>query len=116
MPKKKLDLLELASRIMAEPRTGPPKIMGRETWNVFLKCCVLTVCRPDKHTEIADHFRYRLRLTTHQASLSPSSGRNGSEWRPLPMRSAIAQRSSDTAGFPESVPQVRDVAVRNRAE
>ena len=75
MPKKKLDLLELASRIMAEPRTGPPKIMGRETWNVFLKCCVLTVCRPDKHTEIADHFRYRLRLTTHQASLSPSSGR-----------------------------------------
>jgi hypothetical protein len=34
MPEEKLDLLKLASRIMAEPRTGPPQIMRRETWNV----------------------------------------------------------------------------------
>jgi len=34
MPKEKLDLLELAPRIMAETRTRPPEIMWRETWNV----------------------------------------------------------------------------------
>jgi len=34
MPEEKLDLFKLASRIMAEPRTGPAQIMRRETWNV----------------------------------------------------------------------------------
>ena len=34
MPEEKLDLFKLASRIMAEPRTGPSRIMWRETWNV----------------------------------------------------------------------------------
>jgi hypothetical protein len=37
MPEKKLDLFELAPRIMAEPRTRPPKIMWRETWNVHAR-------------------------------------------------------------------------------
>jgi len=34
MPEKKLDLLELASGIMAEPRAGPPEIMWGEMRNV----------------------------------------------------------------------------------
>ena len=34
MPEKKLDLLKLASGIMAESRTGPPEIMWREMRNV----------------------------------------------------------------------------------
>jgi len=37
MPEEKLDLLKLASRIMAEPRIGPPEIMWRETWNVHAR-------------------------------------------------------------------------------
>ena len=41
MPEKKLDLLEFASRIMAEPRTGPPEIMWRETWNVHARGSLL---------------------------------------------------------------------------
>jgi hypothetical protein len=41
MPKKKLDLLEFASRIMTESRTGPPEIMGRETWNVHARRSLL---------------------------------------------------------------------------
>jgi hypothetical protein len=36
MPEEKLDLLKLASRIMAEPRTGPPDIR-RKTWNVHAR-------------------------------------------------------------------------------
>jgi hypothetical protein len=34
MPEKKLDLLQLASGIMAEPGAGPPQIMWREMRNV----------------------------------------------------------------------------------
>jgi len=34
VPEKKLDLLELASGIMAEPRAGPTKIMRREVRNI----------------------------------------------------------------------------------
>jgi hypothetical protein len=34
MPEKKLNLLELASGIMAEPGAGPPEIMRREMRNV----------------------------------------------------------------------------------
>jgi hypothetical protein len=34
VPEEKLDLLELASGIMAEPGTGPPEIMRREMRNV----------------------------------------------------------------------------------
>ena len=34
MPEEKLDLFKLASRIMAEPRTGPAQIMRRQTRNV----------------------------------------------------------------------------------
>jgi len=41
MPEEKLDLLKLASRIMAEPRTGPPEIMRRETWNVHARGSLL---------------------------------------------------------------------------
>jgi hypothetical protein len=41
MPEKKLDLLELAARIMAETRTGPPEIMWRETWNVHARGSLL---------------------------------------------------------------------------
>jgi hypothetical protein len=41
MPEKKLDLLELASRIMAEARTGPPEIMRRETWNAHARGSLL---------------------------------------------------------------------------
>jgi hypothetical protein len=41
MPEKKLDLLELASRIMAEPRKGPLEIMRRETWNVHARGSLL---------------------------------------------------------------------------
>ena len=41
MPKEKLDLFKLASRIMAEPRTGPPEIMWRETWNVHVRGSLL---------------------------------------------------------------------------
>jgi hypothetical protein len=37
MPEKKLDLLKLAARIMAETRTGPPEIMWCETWNVHAR-------------------------------------------------------------------------------
>ena len=37
MPEKKLDLLELAPRIMAETRTGPPEIMWRKTLNVHAR-------------------------------------------------------------------------------
>jgi len=33
---------------------------------------------PDRHIGTADHFRYRLGLTTHQASLSPIRDGNGS--------------------------------------
>jgi hypothetical protein len=41
MPEKKLDLLKLAARIMAEPRTGLPEIMRRETWNVHARGSLL---------------------------------------------------------------------------
>jgi hypothetical protein len=41
MPEKKLDLLKLAARIMAEPRTGLPEIMRRETWNVHARSSLL---------------------------------------------------------------------------
>jgi hypothetical protein len=41
MPEEKLDLLKLASQIMAEPRTGPPEIMRRETWNVHARGSLL---------------------------------------------------------------------------
>jgi hypothetical protein len=41
MPEKKLDLLELASGIMAEPRAGPPEIMRREMWNVHARGSLL---------------------------------------------------------------------------
>ena len=34
MPEKKLNLLELASGIMAEPRALSPEIIWREMWNV----------------------------------------------------------------------------------
>jgi hypothetical protein len=37
MPKEKLDLLKLSSRIMAEPCTGPPEIMRRETRNFYAR-------------------------------------------------------------------------------
>jgi len=30
MPQEKLDLLQLASRCVAEPSTGPPQIVGRQ--------------------------------------------------------------------------------------
>jgi hypothetical protein len=36
-----------------------------------------------RHSGIADHFRYRLPLATHQASLSPNSGRERFEWPSL---------------------------------
>ena len=41
MPEKKLYLLELAPRIMAETRTGPPEIMWRETGNVHTRGSLL---------------------------------------------------------------------------
>src|ERR1017187_9760096 len=41
MPKEKLDLLKLASRIVAEPRTGSSEIMRRETWNVHARGSLL---------------------------------------------------------------------------
>ena len=41
MPEEKLDLLMFASRIMAQPRTGPPEIMRRETWNVHARGSLL---------------------------------------------------------------------------
>ena len=41
MPEKKLDLLELAPRITAETRTGPPEIKWRETWNVHARGSIL---------------------------------------------------------------------------
>ena len=41
MSEEKLDLLKLASRIMAEPRTRPPEIMWRETWNVHARGSLL---------------------------------------------------------------------------
>ncbi len=41
MPEKKLDMLELAPRIMAETRAGPPEIMWRETWNVYARGSLL---------------------------------------------------------------------------
>ena len=41
MPEEELDLLKLASRIMAEPRTGPSEIMWRETWNVHARGSLL---------------------------------------------------------------------------
>ena len=37
MPEKKLYLLELASRIMAEPSAGPPEIMWREMRSVHCR-------------------------------------------------------------------------------
>ena len=41
MPEKKLDLLELAPRIMTETRTAPPEIMWRERWNVHARGSLL---------------------------------------------------------------------------
>jgi hypothetical protein len=41
MPEEKLDLLKLDSRVMAKPRTGPPEIMWRETWNVHARSSLL---------------------------------------------------------------------------
>jgi hypothetical protein len=41
MPEKKLDLLEFASGIMAEPRAGPPEIMWREMRNVHARGSLL---------------------------------------------------------------------------
>jgi hypothetical protein len=41
VPEEKLDLLKLASRIMAEPRTGPPEIMWSETRNVHARGSLL---------------------------------------------------------------------------
>src|ERR1700735_3113604 len=41
MPEKKLDLLELAPRIMAETSTGSSEIIWRETWNVHARGSLL---------------------------------------------------------------------------
>jgi hypothetical protein len=41
MPKKELDLLKLATRIMAEPRTESSKIMWRKPWNVHTRGSLL---------------------------------------------------------------------------
>lgn len=41
MPKEKLDLFKLASGIMAEPRTRPPEIMARKTWDVHARGSLL---------------------------------------------------------------------------
>jgi uncharacterized protein with HEPN domain len=37
MPEKKLNLIELATRIMAEARARSPEIMWREMWNVHAR-------------------------------------------------------------------------------
>jgi hypothetical protein len=47
MPEKKLDLLELTSRIMAEARTGPPEIMRCQTRNVHARGSLLEIV-PDR--------------------------------------------------------------------
>jgi hypothetical protein len=41
MPKKELDLLKLAARIMAALCAGSSKIMWREPWNVHTRGCLL---------------------------------------------------------------------------
>jgi hypothetical protein len=41
IPKEKLDLLKLSSRIMTELCTGPPEIMWREAWNVHARGSLL---------------------------------------------------------------------------
>jgi hypothetical protein len=41
IPKERFNLLKLASRIVAEPRTGPSEILWRETWNVHARGSLL---------------------------------------------------------------------------
>jgi hypothetical protein len=41
MPEEKLDLLELASGIMAEPRAGPPEVMWREMRSIHARGSLL---------------------------------------------------------------------------
>lgn len=82
----------------------------------FLKFRVPMVYPRDRHSGIADHFRYLLRLTTHQVSLSPNSGRERFECAfPCQRDRRSPSAPPDAASSLVSVRQARGAADRNRA-
>src|SRR5260221_13486624 len=108
MPQEELDLLQLASRSMAEPSTGPSQIVWRQLRHSdasggFLRNVpnrlhrhAISPC-PSNFVDSAEQF----------SSINSSRGEpivefgshpirnwNGSTWPPLPTRSTIAQCSS----------------------
>lgn len=51
MPQKKLDLLQLPSRLMTQARTGATEVVGRQSWNLTDLCFLLNHTPDDLRAE-----------------------------------------------------------------
>jgi hypothetical protein len=53
VPQKKLDLLQLTSRLMTQAGTGATEVVGRQSWNLTDLCFLLNHAPDDLRAEAA---------------------------------------------------------------